>query len=95
MKAFIEGWLCRNPWAGRGFLQSYSIVTGVVTDWKELRTPPLNIPWLRWVVCEVADWVTVDMQVSNFGAGLRISGFGANAWNTCFPAMAQEIMARL
>jgi len=64
------------------------IVTGVVTDWKEIRTPPLNIPWLEWVVCGIADWVTVDVRVLNLDtaefdgfevtvnvAGLEILGF--------------------
>ena len=64
------------------------IVTGVVTDWKEIKTPPLNIRGLEWVVCGVAAWVTVDVRVLNLDtaefegfavtvnvAGLEILGF--------------------
>ena len=41
------------------------IVTGVVTDWKEIKTPPFNIRGLEWIVCGVAAWVTVDVRVLN------------------------------
>ena len=63
-------------------------MTGVVTDWKEIRTPPLNIRGLEWIVCGVADWVTVDVRVLNLdtaefegfevtvnAVGLEILGF--------------------
>jgi hypothetical protein len=85
------------------------IVTGVVTDWKEIRTPPLNIPWLEWVVCGIADWVTVDVRVLNLDtaefegfevtvnvAGLEILGFrfGASPQDIA-RAVAREIAAQL
>jgi len=85
------------------------IVTGVVTDWKEIRTPPLNIPWLEWVVCGIADWVTVDVRVLNLDtaefegfevtvnvAGLEILGFrfGASPQDIA-RALAREIAAQL
>jgi len=85
------------------------IVTGVVTDWKEIRTPPLNIPWLEWVVCGIADWVTVDVRVLNLDtaefegfevtvnvAGLEILGFrfGASPQDIA-RAVAREIAAHL
>jgi hypothetical protein len=85
------------------------IVTGVVTDWKEIRTPPFNIPWLEWVVCGIADWVTVDVRVLNLDiaefdgfevtvnvAGLEILGFrfGASPQDIA-RAVAREIAAHL
>jgi hypothetical protein len=84
------------------------IVTGVVTDWKEIRTPPLNIPWLEWVVCGIADWVTVDVRILNLDtaefdgfevtvnvAGLEILGFrfGASPQDIA-RAVALEIVVR-
>jgi hypothetical protein len=85
------------------------IVTGVVTDWKEIRTPPFNIPWLEWVVCGIADWVTVDVRVLNLDtaefdgfevtvnvAGLEILGFrfGASPQDIA-RAVAKEIASQV
>ena len=85
------------------------IVTGVVTDWKEIRTPPLNIRGLEWIVCGVADWVTVDVRVLDLDtaefkgfevtvnvAGLEILGFrfGASLQDIA-RAVAREIASKL
>jgi len=84
------------------------IVTGVVTDWKEIKTPPFNIRGLEWIVCGVAAWVTVDVRVLNLDtaefegfevtvnvAGLEILGFrfGASPQDIA-RAVAREIAAR-
>lgn len=39
------------------------VVTGVITDWKEIETPAFNVPGLDWVWCGVAVWMTVDVRV--------------------------------
>jgi len=85
------------------------IVTGVVTDWKEIKTPPFNIRGLEWIVCGVAAWVTVDVRVLDLNtaefkgfrvdvnvAGLEILGFrfGASPQDIA-RAVAKEIASRL
>jgi len=85
------------------------IVTGVVTDWKEIKTPPFNLRGLEWIVCGVAAWITVDVRVLNLDtaefegfevtvnvAGLEILGFrfGASPQDIA-RAVAKEIVSRL
>jgi len=85
------------------------LVTGVVTDWKEIKTPPFNIRGLEWIVCGVAAWVTVDVRVLDLNtaefkgfrvdvnvAGLEILGFrfGASPQDIA-RAVAKEIASRL
>ena len=84
------------------------VVTGIITDWKETKTQPFNIPWLEWVWCWIMVWVTVDTQVldpytAEFKAyqvtvqvsGIEVVGirFGANAQDAA-RAMSREIAAR-
>jgi len=39
------------------------VVTGVITEWKEIATPAINIPGLDWVWRGVVVWMTVDVRV--------------------------------
>jgi hypothetical protein len=39
------------------------VVTGTITDWKEIATPALSIPGLEWVWRGVSCWMTVDVRV--------------------------------
>ena len=85
------------------------IVTGVITDWKEIKTPPFNMPWLEWVWCGVAVWATVDVRVldlytAEFRAyqvtvnlsGIEVVGirFGASPQDIA-RAVAREIAAQV
>jgi len=44
-------------------LASDFVITGAVTDYKEVFSPALQIPGLEWIWRGVAVWVTVDVQV--------------------------------
>ena len=44
-------------------LASDFVITGTVTDYKEVFTPAIQIPGLEWIWRGVAVWVTVDVQV--------------------------------
>jgi len=44
-------------------LASDFVITGAVTDYKEVFSPALKIPGLEWIWRGVAVWVTVDVQV--------------------------------
>ena len=105
----VETELSKTGYKTAQALAADYIVTGVVTDWKEIRTPPLNIPWLEWVVCGIADWVTVDVRILNLDtaefdgfevtvnvAGLEILGFrfGASPQDIA-RAVARETAAQL
>ncbi|GAI28629.1 unnamed protein product, partial [marine sediment metagenome] len=39
------------------------VVTGVITDWKEIATPAFDIPGLDWIWRGIACWITVDVRV--------------------------------
>jgi TolB-like protein len=39
------------------------VVTGIITDWKELLTPVLKIPGLDWLWRTGTSWMTVDVRV--------------------------------
>lgn len=39
------------------------VVTGVITDWKEIATPAFDIPGLDWIWRGIACWMTVDVRV--------------------------------
>ena len=39
------------------------VVTGVITEWKEIATPAINIPGLDWIWRGIAAWITVDVRV--------------------------------
>lgn len=41
------------------------VIEGQVTDWKELKTPPFDIPFLGLFFRFVAVWLTVDVRVLN------------------------------
>jgi len=44
-------------------LASDFVITGAVTDYKEVFSPAFEIPGLEWIWRGVAVWVTVDVQV--------------------------------
>lgn len=85
------------------------VVTGVITDWKEIKTPAFNIPGLDWIWRGVAVWVTVDARVLDldtaefrgFSVTVNVGGiellgfrFGASPQDIA-RAVAREIAARL
>lgn len=59
----IESELSRKGFRTVQPLASDFVVTGAVTDYKEIFTPVFKIPGLEWVWRGVAVWVTVDIQV--------------------------------
>ncbi|MCR4392653.1 MAG: hypothetical protein NUV94_07865, partial [Candidatus Acetothermia bacterium] len=84
-------------------------VTGVITDWREIRTPAINIPILDLFFRAIASWVTVDVQVLDLATaeftayaitvnvtGVEIFGFrfGVSPQDIA-RAVAREIAGRL
>lgn len=45
------------------------VVTGVITDYKQILTPVLGIPWLDWLWRAGTAWMTVDVQVFDLHTG--------------------------
>lgn len=85
------------------------LVTGVITDIKEIKTPAFKIPGLEWLWCGVAVSITVDVRVLDLHtaefkgftvttevAGIEILGirFGASP-NDIAKAVAQKLVQRL
>ncbi len=85
------------------------VVTGVITDWKEIATPAFDIPGLDWIWRGIACWMTVDVRVldlhtAEFTAhqvtanvsGIEIIGirFGCSAQNLA-RAVSKQIAQRL
>ncbi|MGC9019584.1 MAG: hypothetical protein ACP5LJ_07845 [Candidatus Bipolaricaulaceae bacterium] len=85
------------------------VVTGVITDWREIKTPAINIPVLDLLFRGIACWVTVDARVLDLAtaefkayevtvnvAGIEILGFrfGASPQDIA-RAVAKESAARL
>ena len=85
------------------------VVTGVITDWKEIKTPAINIPLLDLFFRAVASWVTVDVRVLDLATaefrayevtvnvtGIEIFGFrfGASPQDVA-RAVAQKIVSRI
>lgn len=85
------------------------LVTGTITDWKEIATPFIPIPILEWFFRGIACWVTVDVRVLDLDtaeftgyaitvnvAGIEIFGFrfGTSPQDIA-RAVAKEIASRL
>ena len=59
------------------------VVTGVITEWKEIATPAINIPGLDWVWRGIVSWMTVDVRVLDlntaefkaYHVSVNVSGF--------------------
>lgn len=85
------------------------VITGAITDFKEIKTPAFRIPGLEWLWCGVVAWVTVNVRVLDLHtaefrgfeittnvSGIEIIGirFGASP-NDLAKAVAREIVKRL
>jgi len=90
-------------------LASDFVITGAVTDYKEVFTPAIQIPGLEWIWRGVAVWVTVDVQVFDLATaevsaheitatvtGVEIFGlrFGASPRDIA-RAVAKQIASRI
>ena len=85
------------------------VVTGVITDWKEIGTPAFDIPGLDWIWRGIACWMTVDVRVLDLNtaeftahqvtanvSGIEIIGirFGCSPQDLA-RAVSKQIAARL
>ncbi|MEM2447258.1 MAG: hypothetical protein QW734_11450 [Candidatus Bathyarchaeia archaeon] len=85
------------------------LIQGQVTDWKELKTPPFDIPFLGVFFRFVAVWLTVDIRVLNvataefeaFEVAVELSGieilffrFGVSTRDIA-RAVAEQIASRI
>lgn len=85
------------------------VIEGVITDWKEIVTPAINLPLLSLLFRGVLVWVTVDVRVLDVStaefrafevtasvSGMEIFGFrfGASARDVA-RAVADQIAARV
>jgi len=85
------------------------VVTGAITDWKEIATPAFDIPGLGWMWRGIACWMTVDVRVLGLNtaeftayevttsvSGIEILGirFGCSAQSLA-RAVSKQIAARL
>jgi len=73
------------------------IVEGIITDWKEIKTPSINLPLLNLFFQGIACWVTVDVRVLDLSTGefrafeVMVNVAGIEIFGFRFGASPQDI----
>jgi len=73
------------------------IVEGIITEWKEIKTPSINLPLLNLFFQGIACWVTVDVRVLDLGTGefrafkVMVNVSGIEIFGFRFGASPQDI----
>ena len=73
------------------------VVTGTITDWREIRTAYINLPLLDVLFRAIASWVTVDVRVLDLATGefqgheITVNVSGIEIFGFRFGASPQDI----